>query len=164
MKLPRAVLLVVSIGLLLGCQGASSARDYTPLRARFFLEASSTNAGTVVVLPQSGVNITVNAKPVFTEGDFTNVQLAQVDLGKCLLFELTPTARRDFYRLSGSYQGRRLVLTINDDAIGARRIDGAIENGVIFIFVEKPEAELPALVENLRKSAVAMQRELRRKG
>ena len=160
----RISLLLVGAWLLCGCQGTSAPKDYTPLRARFFLEASETNAGTVVGLPRSGVNVTVNAKPVLTEGDFINVELAQVDLGKCLMFELTPTARRDFYRMSGSHQGRRLVLTVNDDAIGARRIDGAIENGVVFIFVETPEEQLPRLVENLKKSAIAMQQELRRKG
>ena len=38
------------------------------------------------MLPQSGVSLSVNSKPVITEGDIVNVELVQVDLGKCLLF------------------------------------------------------------------------------
>ena len=39
-----------------------------------------------------------------------------------------------------------------------------ITNGVIYVFVEIPEPEMPAFVDNLKKSSVAMQRELARKG
>ena len=56
------------------------------------------------------------------------------------------------------------MLTVNGDTLGARRLDGVITNGVIYVFVEVPESELPALVNNLKKSSVAMQRELARKG
>jgi hypothetical protein len=66
--------------------------------------------------------------------------------------------------MSVTHQGRRLVLLVNGEPLGARRIDGAITNGVVYIFVEMPELELPMFVENLKKSSVAMQRELARKG
>jgi hypothetical protein len=146
-----------------GCQTASAPKDYTPTAARFFLESASAD-GTPLTLPQSGVHVTVNSKPVIAEGDIVNVELVQVDLGKCLLFQLTSSAARDFYRMSVSHQGRRLVLIVDNVALGARRIDGAITNGALFVFVELPEAALPALVDNLKKSAIAMQRELARKG
>lgn len=146
-----------------GCQSVDAPRDYTAMSARFFLEAGNAD-GTPLTLPQSGVHLSVNSKPVITEGDIVNVELVQVDLGKCLLIQLTPSATRDFYRLSVTHQGRRLVLMVNDQAIGARRIDGAITNGLIYVFVEVPEAELAELVNNLKKSSVAMQRELARKG
>jgi hypothetical protein len=162
-------LLIALIGLAValitpGCESAKKPRDYTVLLPRFYLEAGGDTSGTVTVLPRSGVNVTVNAKPVLTEGDIVNVELAQVELGKCLMFQLTPSATRDFYRLSGSHQGRRLVLTINEAPLGARRIDGAIADGVVFIFVETPEEDLARLVDNLKKSSVALQHELRRKG
>lgn len=161
----RLALLAIFAGMLWcgGCQSASAPKDYTPTSARFFLESGSGD-GTPVMLPQSGVRVTLNSKPVITEGDIVNVELVQVDLGKCLLVQLTPTATRDFYRLSVTHQGRRLVLLVNDAPLGARRIDGVITNGAIFVFVEIPEADLPALVNNLKKSSVAMQRELARKG
>lgn len=145
-----------------GCQSAPP-RDYTSLSARFFLEAANVD-GTPVTLPQSGVRLSVNSKPVITEGDILNVELVQVDLGKCLLVQLTPSASRDFFRLSATHQGRRLVMTVNGDAIGARRIDGVITNGALFVFVEVAEDKLPALVDNLKKSSIAIQREIARKG
>jgi hypothetical protein len=147
-----------------GCQSAAAPKDYTTMLPRFFLESTSGGDGTPVMLPQSGVKLTVNSRPVITEGDIVNVELVQVDLGKCLLVQLTPSATRDFYRISVAHQGRRLVLFVNGNPLGARRLDGVITNGVIYVFVEIPELEMPAFVDNLKKSSVAMQRELARKG
>jgi hypothetical protein len=146
-----------------GCGSTPAPKDYTPMVARFFLEAAAAD-GTPVMLPQSGVRLTVNSKPVITEGDIVNVELVQVDLGKCLLVQLTPSATRDFYRLSVTHQGRRLVLLVNDAPLGARRIDGPITNGAIYVFVEVAENEMPVLVQNLKKSSMALQREIARKG
>jgi hypothetical protein len=159
----RLLLLVAMTFAIAGCQSASKPRDYKPTWARFFLEAGS-GEGTAVALPLSGVKVTVNSKPVITEGDIINVELVQVELGKALMFQLTPTATRDFYRMSGSHQGRRLVLVVNEAPLGARRIDGAITNGVVFVFPEMAEEALPALVENLKKSTVALQKEIAKKG
>lgn len=153
---------VVAAGLC-GCQSENVPRDYKQMRSRFFLE-SATGDGTPLTLPQSSVRVTVNSQPVLSEGDIANVELVQVDLGKCLLFQLTPAASRDFYRLSVTHVGRRLVLVIDGAPMGARRIDGAIANGTVFVFVEVPETALPALVDNLKKSSLAFQRELARKG
>lgn len=150
--------------LLAGCASTSKPKDHATTLARFFLEAAQGADGTAVRLPRSGVTLTVNAKPVLTEGDILDVELVQVDLGKCLAFQLTPTAARDFYRLTGSHQGRRLALVVNDEPLGARRIDGAIGDGVVFVFVELADEALPKLVENLKKSTAAVQREIRRKG
>jgi len=146
-----------------GCSSAPPPKDYTPVVARFFLESASGD-GTPLTLPQSGVRVAVNPKPVIAEGDVINVELVQVDLGKCLLFQLSTSAVRDFYRMTVTHQGRRLVMVLDGEAVGARRIDGPITNGVLYVFVERPEAELPALVDNLKKSSVAIQRELARKG
>jgi hypothetical protein len=157
------LLLFLSVGLFGGCSSMRQPRDYQPTWARFFLESGS-GEGTAVVLPQSGVHVTVNAKPVVTEGDIINVELVQVELGKALMFQLTPTAARDFYRMSGTHQGRRIVLVVNGDPLGARRIDGAISDGVVFVFAELADNALPALVENLKKSSVALQKEIARKG
>lgn len=147
----------------LGCQSTRAPLDYKPTVARFFLESGSGD-GTPLQLPQSGVHLTVNSKPVIAEGDITNVELVQVELGKCLLFQLTPSATRDFYRMSVTHQGRRLVLIVDGEALGARRIDGAITNGVVFVFAEVADGALPKLVDNLKKTSMAMQRELARKG
>lgn len=145
------------------CQSTRPATSDGAVWARFHLESASDTPGLLLALPQSGSRIAVNAKPVFTEGDVVNVELVQVDLGKCLMFQLTSSASRDFYRLSGTHQGRRLVLVVNDVAVGARRIDGAMADGVVYIFVETPDDELPQLAARLKKSSIAYQREIARK-
>lgn len=147
-----------------GCQSTQPATSDGTVWARFHLESAPDVGGLPLALPQSGSRIAVNPKPVITEGDVVNVELVQVDLGKCLMFQLTPSAARDFYRLSGTHQGRRLVLMINDVAVGARRIDGAMADGVVYIFVETPDDELPQLAARLKKSSIAYQREIARKG
>jgi hypothetical protein len=157
------VLVVGVVCATMGCQSASKPKDYKPTWARFFLEAGS-GEGTTITLPESGVRVTCNSKPVITEGDITNVELVQVDLGKAIMFQLTPTASRDFYRLSGTHQGRRIVLVVDGEPLGARRIDGAIMNGVVFVFVEMSETAMGALVENLKKSSIGLQKEIARKG
>lgn len=164
MKHSLCLALVLTAAWFSGGCATSKPKDYTPVTARFFLESSTTSDGTPLMLPQSGVRMTVNPKPVITEGDIINVELVQVDLGKALLVQLSPSASRDFYRLSVTHQGRRLVFLVAGNPIGARRIDGPIINGVVYVFIEIPEPDMPAFVENLKKSSVAMQRELARKG
>jgi hypothetical protein len=152
---PALSLLLFAL-LFTGCQTPEK-KDYIPTLARFFLEEA--DARTVSVsLPQSGVRVTIGPKPVFTEGDVVNVELMQVDLGKCLMFQFTPAAARDLYRVSGSNQGRRLVLFLNNVAVGARRMEMPLSEGRVFVFVELEDSALPALVENLKKTSVALQR------
>ncbi len=151
-----AISLLLFALMLTGCQ-TTEKKDYTPTLARFFLEEA--DARTVSVsLPQSGVRVTIGPKPVFTEGDVVNVELMQVDLGKCLMFQFTPAAARDLYRVSGSNQGRRLVLFLNNVAVGARRMESPLSEGRVFVFVELEDSALSALVENLKKTSVALQR------
>lgn len=158
-----AVLLCVTLGLA-GCRtttaASAAARGPVP---RFFLEAAEPTTLTIT-LPKSGVTLSMNPQPVLTEGDIVDVALAQVDLGKCLAFKVTPAAARDLYRLTGSHQGRRLVLMVDGSPLGARRIDGALSDGIVFVFVEVADEILPKLVEDLRKSSAATQREIARKG
>ncbi len=145
-----------------GCASGPKAGEVPPTLPRFFLESSDSHA-IPVVLPQSGVRLAINPKPVFVEGDVTNVELMQVELGKCLLFQMTTSAARDLYRLSASNQGRRLVLFVNGEPRGVRRLDGALGDGRLFIFLEMSETELPKLVDDLQRSGLVVQRELARK-
>lgn len=157
---PAVSLLLLTLAFT-GCQSAVKV-DYTPTLARFFLEEADARTLSVT-LPQSGVRVMIGPKPMFTEGDIVNVELMQVELGKCLMFQLTPAAARDLYRISGSNQGRRLVLFLNDVPMAARRMEGPLAEGSIFVFVEVPDAALPALVENLKKTSAAVQRAAARK-
>ena len=146
-----------------GCHSLGEpARDYTPTFARFFLETNEPDTA-AVELPISGVRVAIGAKPVFTEGDIADVDLMQVELGRCLMFQLTPAAARDLYRLTGASQGRRLVLMLNQVPVGARRIEAPLTDGQVFMFVEVSDAALPVLVTNLKKTTAELQRAIARK-
>jgi hypothetical protein len=152
MKRLLALLLVLAAA---GCQSAAP-RDYTPTLARFFLESSDPRALSVE-LPKSGVRLSIAPTPALTEGDIVNVEVMQVDLGRCLMFQLTPSAARDLYRFTAANQGARLVLMINGAAFGARRIDGPVEGGTLFIFAEVDDASLSGLVTNLKRTSADVQ-------
>ena len=69
----------LAAGVLLGLAGCQSSAkkplDYTPMVARFFLESGSGD-GMPLTLPQSDVRVTVNTKPVITEGDRTSEDIS----------------------------------------------------------------------------------------
>jgi hypothetical protein len=146
------ILLAVSL-VLSACQSTTPPTDYDPVVVRFFLETRPGEAGVPLHLPVSGVSVTVAAKPILVEYDILNAEVARVELGDCLMLQLTPAAGRDLYRLSVASMGRRLVLTLNDEPVGARRIEQAIGDGTILVFVERPDAELPGLVERIKRTS-----------
>lgn len=156
--LPELAGALTVVLLLAGCgtPATEAAKDYAPLVARFYLEAKPGESGVAVTLPQSGVTIAVAPKPVVVEYDIANAEVAQVELGRCLLVQLNGVAARDLYRLSVTALGRRLVLALDDRFVGARRIDQAIEDGAILTFVELPDGELPALVARLKRTSGAL--------
>ena len=79
-----------------GCQSESKPqeREVKPIIVRFFLESPPNEEGTMLQLPVSRVALKVDAKPVLTEYDITTVNLARLNVGWCLVFQLTPAARR----------------------------------------------------------------------
>lgn len=146
---------VCVLGLALaGCQSAPPA--VVSERARFLLESESDQA-VLVILPQSGVQLAVLPKPVFTEYDIVQVEIARIELGDCLVFQLTPAAARDLARLTAENSGRRLVLTLSGVPFGARRIDKPLTRGTLFIYVEAPDVALPALAASLNETCAALQ-------
>ncbi len=161
MILVARCLSLLGLLLLAGCQ-TRLPKDLNPTLARFYLESVDAT-GLTVTLPQSEVRLSLNAQPVIREADIVNVDVVQVELGRCLAFRLTPSAARDCYRLTASHQGRRLVLMINGEPLGARRIEGPISDGLVLVFVEVPDSTLAKLVSDLKRSAAVMQRELARK-
>jgi hypothetical protein len=88
------------------------------------------------------------------------VQLAQSDMGKFLVFNLTSDATRDVYRVTGTNQGKRLVLFINDKPVGARVIDRAFNTGAVSVFAAIPEELLPELAKNLNATSIDIQKQL----
>ncbi|MBP7140976.1 MAG: hypothetical protein KBA71_03640 [Opitutaceae bacterium] len=149
--------------MLASCRSPShEAEGHDPLIARFFVESRASEYGRPVTLPQSGVFVSIDPKPVIMEFDITDAEVAEVALGKCLLFRLTPAAARDLYRLTGSAQGRRLVLSLNDQIVGARKIDRPLEDGTILVFVERPDSELPDMVLRLKRTSGEIRKKLAR--
>lgn len=148
------VLMAVLVVLGTGC--SSSRRQEPPVPLRFYLEAAPGEVSVPVVLPRSGSRIFVGSKPVFTEYDVANVDLAEVELGRCLMFELTPTAAQALSRLSSDYEGRRLVLLLDGDPVGARPIDEPLNDGRLLVFIERPDAVLPELVARLKRSVTTL--------
>ena len=144
---------LLGVLFLSGCQSSPKPTAYEPLVVRFFLETRPGEAGVLLQLPVSGVGVTVAAKPILVEYDVLNAEVARVELGECLLLQFTPAAARDLYRLSVASVGRRLVLTLNDEPVGARRIEQAIGDGTILVFVERPDAELPGLVARIKRTS-----------
>lgn len=158
-----AIGVMAAVGLMLagaGCQSRSTP-DHAPVVARFFLEGTR-EATATLRLPRSETLIPVQAKAVVVETDIVNVELARVELGLCLMFQLTPAAARDLFRLTAAQPGRRLVLTLNGAPAGARLIDRPLNDGIIMIFVEMPDEALLELVHNLKATSHQVQRELAR--
>jgi hypothetical protein len=163
MKKPLlSVILVLTFAALFAAAGCNSSKkkDFVPTVARFYLEAKEGDAFASVTLPVSGVQVAVNNKPIVTEYDFTSVELAQSDLGRFMIFSLTGEAARDIYRTTGSNQGKRLVLFINDKPVGARMIDRAFNSGSIAVFAALPEEMLPELVKNLNGTSIDLQKKI----
>lgn len=143
---------------LAACNTTKVGFDYETRVARFVLE--SENQGSIVALPISGVRIQVNPKAILTEYDIEAVDVAELELGACLQFTLSHRASRDFYQKSATNLGKRLVLLVNGKAVGLQRLERPIGNGVIYIFVEIPDSELPELAKNLRGTSIDLQNKI----
>ena len=153
-RLGRPMILGAAVFLVLAVTGCrSSRRQEAPLAARFYLEAAAAELSTPVVLPRSGVRVMVGPKPVLSEYDVANVEIAEVDLGRCLAFEFTPAAAGALARMSSAYPGRRLVFVLEGEPIGVRPIDETLLGGRLLIFVERADADLPRLAARLKRSA-----------
>ena len=150
----KAYVLGVMLLLLAGCRSAPVVKSASE-QARFYLE-SGDGPTELLTLPQSGLQISVKPKPVFTEYDIVNVEIAQAELGQCLAIQLTTEATRDLYRLSLDKQGSRLVLVLGGVPFGARRMSEPLDQGTIFVFLEVPDTSLPALVATLKETCAAL--------
>jgi hypothetical protein len=152
------LLVFTSLGLFVGCKKDKLDNLTVP---RLMIEARGMNyggmGGQTVSLPVSGTTISVQGEPVVNEFDIRNVELVKVDRGMALLLQVGGQGGRDLYRASVTSMGARVVLTVNGTAIGARRIDGPIQDGNFYTFVEVDDAELGQLVIDMKRSLVELQ-------
>jgi len=108
--------------------------------------------GTTVQMPVSGTSIALQKEPLVNEFQIANVELVKVEMGLALLVQLNELGSRALYRGTVTNMGQRIVLTVNGNPIGARRIDGAIQNGNFYTFVEIDDEEVGQLVIDLKDS------------
>ncbi len=152
-----------SLGFFVGCNQDLPADLSVP---RLMVEARGVNygalGGDLATLPVSGTSIQIQTEPLVNEFDIFNVEMVKVDLGMALLVQVSSKAARDLYRGSVSNMGGRIVLTVNGNAIGARRIDGAIQDGNFYTFVEVDDEELGQLVLDIKESLAAIQKQKNR--
>lgn len=114
--------------------------------------------GNVVQLPVSGTKIALQKEPVVNEFDIVNVELVKVDMGLALLIQTNEAGARALYRSTVSNMGGRIVLTVNNNAVGARRIDGAIQNGNFYTFAELEDEALGQLVLDMKATIKKLQK------
>lgn len=163
MTLPR--LLATSLTLvfcLLGaaCLSSSKKDDGPVVVVRFMLEAVGGDAAGAVRLPRSGTMISIAPKSQFTEYDILKCDVVDNELGKSLIFQLTPQASRDLYRLTVTNQGKRLITVINGEALGARRIERPWNDGYIVTYVEIPEEDMAALAKDITRTSTAARKDV----
>ena len=132
-----------------GCR--SGRKNDTGTAARFYLETGPGEIAVPVVLPRSGVRVMVASKPVLTEWDMVEAEVAEVEDGRCLALQFTPEAAGALLRLSETYPNRRLVLLLDGIPAGVRVLDEPIVGGRMLVFVEKEDRELGRLAARLKR-------------
>lgn len=153
-----SLILLVSFSLLVACKKDKLENLSVP---RLILEARNTNYGATrgktITLPVSRTTFSIQGDPVVNEFDILNVEMVKVDMGMALLVQTGGQGARDLYRASVSNMGSRIVFMVNGNAIGARRIDGAIQDGNFYTFVEVDDEELGQLVLDIKETIVKLQ-------
>jgi hypothetical protein len=153
------LILFSSLGFLVACKKGKLENLSVP---RLMIETRGVNysasTGEVVMLPVSRTTINIEGVPVVNEFDIQNVEMVKVDMGVALLVQTRGQGLRDLYRASVSNMGNRIVFMVNGNAIGARRIDGAIQDGNFYTFVEVDDEELGQLVLDIKETIVELQK------
>ena len=154
--------LLFPLALILTAGGCMKDKNIENARVpRLMIEKSGVNYGALngmeLTLPVSRTSIRVEKEPLINEFEIRNVELVKVELGMALLFQLSEKGSRVLYRASVSENGNRIVLTVNGNALGARRIDGAMESGLFYTFVELPDDELGQFVLDLKATLEQLQ-------
>lgn len=128
---------------------------------RLMLESRALQYGAIrgieMQLPVSQTKVIVDREPIVAEFDIINVELVKVDMGLALMIQTNDKGARALYRGTVTNMGGRIVFTTNNKPIGARRIDGVIEDGKLFTFVEVDDDELGQLVLDLKESIAELQ-------
>jgi len=148
-------------GLIVVMSGCRSTKIEDPHVPTIFLEAAGSVPGDehpYVTLPISETRLRVFSKPVFGPADIIRIEMVQVERGLAVRYLLKPSAARELIRSSGDNLGYSYIFFDNDTAIGARKIDGMINDGILYTFLEVPDDELPELVADMNRTLVEYRR------
>jgi len=161
----RTVTTILLIGLFVtGMTGCRSTSIEDPHIPSIFLEASSSAPGSdnpYITLPVSGTQLRIYGKPLFGPLDIIRIEMVQVDRGLAVRYLLTPSASRELMRSTGDNVGYAFIFFDNESPIGARRISGIIEDGILYTFLEVPDEKLPELVNEMNRTLVEFRRKNR---
>lgn len=160
MKLPFLLLLLLAL-LCGGCKKEDS--DLQELKVpRLMVETRGVQygalGGQVVQLPISNTKIVLQKEPLVNEFDIVNAELVRVEMGLALLLQTNERGARALYRGTVTNMGGRIILTINNNAVAARRVDGPIQDGNFYTFVELEDEALEQLVLDLKASIQKLQK------
>lgn len=143
------------------CSCNKSEKADNLLVPRLMLESRSLQYGAIrgieMKLPISQTQVIVDREPVVSEFDIINVEMVKVDMGMALMIQTNDKGARALYRGTVTNMGQRVVFTTNNQPIGARRIDGIIEDGKLYTFIEIDDDELGQLVLDLKASIAELQ-------
>jgi hypothetical protein len=126
----------------------------------FYLEAPN-DSGLAFTLPISQLTYRRMADSFLDLSQLTGVEQGHVTVTmgdgsgiekSCVFFLLNADGQERLNIATGSNQGRRIFLFLNDKPIGVRFIDQSIENGQLFMFLEVPDKDLPDYVKDLKAS------------
>ena len=148
----------LGVCLLCGCKKEQELKNLTLPRLMIEETRARGNLNTGVELPVSGTKINIQDQPLVDEFNVLNVELVKVDMGLALLVQVSAQGSRSLYRGSISNMGGRIVLMVNGNAMGARRIDGPMEDGNFFTFVEVSDEELGKLVFDIKASLASIKK------
>ncbi len=144
-----------------GCRSTDIENAHVPT---IFLEASTSYPGQTnpqIALPVSGTELRIFEEPVFDPTEIIRIEMVRVDRGLAVRYRLTPSGGRKLVRISVDNIGYRFVFFDNETPIGARMIDGPIENGIIYTFLEVPDEAVPELVTEMNRTLVEVRRRQR---
>ena len=152
----------LGVCLLSGCKKEQELKNLTlprlMIETRGNINWAEGFGSTLVQLPVSGTRISIQDQPLVDEFNILNVELVKVDMGIAMLVQVSAQGSRSLYRGSISNMGGRIVLMINGNAMGARRIDSSIEDGNFFTFVEVSDEELGKLVFDIKASLASIKK------
>ncbi|MGB0290416.1 MAG: hypothetical protein ACPGH0_02610 [Opitutales bacterium] len=159
MRIKFILVLVLPLLILCGCRKEVAPENLKV--PRLYLEGRTMNYGAItparMVMPKSGTLIEVMKEPLVNEFEIVNAEMVKVELGMALSLQLSDRAARNLYRASVVNTGNRVVVTINGNPVGFRRLDGAIIDGNFYSFVEMNDTALGELVIDLKESLAYLQ-------